>query len=189
MGVRLRVNFPFSPSWRSLIFFSFLSMAARERDKLLLLSAMLGSKDVMAMFDFFLVTLICCYYSVSLNVADSRVATSTKSKPQSSVVKWEWRANNQMSVVLWLTTRVVGWYSPLKISWFEPSSTVKVEPVRRCSQGSRRKAWGKRCRLARKLPYYNECIWKSSRMLGCEEYLPAEQPELDFLHDRSKEEC
>ena len=36
------------------------------------------------------------YYSVSLYVADNKVAESTKSKPRSSVVKWEWEANNQM---------------------------------------------------------------------------------------------
>ena len=36
------------------------------------------------------------YYSVSLYVADNKVAESTKSKPRSSAVKWEWRANNQM---------------------------------------------------------------------------------------------
>ena len=36
------------------------------------------------------------YYSVSLYVADNKVAESTKSKPWSSVVKWEWKANNQM---------------------------------------------------------------------------------------------
>ena len=36
------------------------------------------------------------YYSVSLYVADNKVAKLTKSKPRSSVVKWEWRANNQM---------------------------------------------------------------------------------------------
>ena len=36
------------------------------------------------------------YYSVSLYVADIKVVKSTKSKPQSSVVKWEWKANNQM---------------------------------------------------------------------------------------------
>ena len=36
------------------------------------------------------------YYSVSLYVADDRVAKSTKSKPQSSVVKLEWKAIDQM---------------------------------------------------------------------------------------------
>ena len=36
------------------------------------------------------------YYSVSLYVADNKVAKSTKFKPRSSVVKWEWKANNQM---------------------------------------------------------------------------------------------
>ena len=38
------------------------------------------------------------YYSVLLYVADNKVAKSTKSKPRSSesVVKWEWKVNNQM---------------------------------------------------------------------------------------------
>ena len=36
------------------------------------------------------------YYSVSLYVANNKVAESTKSKSRSSVVKWEWKANNQM---------------------------------------------------------------------------------------------
>ena len=36
------------------------------------------------------------YYSVSLYVADIKVAKSKKSKPQSSVVKLEWKENNQM---------------------------------------------------------------------------------------------
>ena len=39
------------------------------------------------------------YYSVSLYVADNKVAKSTKCKPRSSVVKWEWKANNQMCVL------------------------------------------------------------------------------------------
>ena len=41
-------------------------------------------------------------YSVSLYVADIKVAKSKKSKSQSSVVKLEWKENNQMWVVLWL---------------------------------------------------------------------------------------
>jgi hypothetical protein len=36
------------------------------------------------------------YYSVSLFVAGTKVAESKKSKPQSSVVKCEWKGNNQM---------------------------------------------------------------------------------------------
>ena len=36
------------------------------------------------------------YYSVSLYVAGKKAAESSKSKPQSSVVKWEWKANNHM---------------------------------------------------------------------------------------------
>ena len=39
------------------------------------------------------------YYSVKLYVADIKVAKSKKSKPQSSVVKLEWKENNPMSVV------------------------------------------------------------------------------------------
>ena len=38
------------------------------------------------------------YYSVSLYVADIKVAKSKKSKPQSSVVKLKWKENNQMWV-------------------------------------------------------------------------------------------
>ena len=36
------------------------------------------------------------YYSVKLYVADLKVAKSKKSKPQSSVVKLEWKENNPM---------------------------------------------------------------------------------------------
>ena len=36
------------------------------------------------------------YYFVSLYVADIKVAESKKSKPQSSVVRLEWKENNQM---------------------------------------------------------------------------------------------
>ena len=84
-------------------------MANRETDKSLLLSAILGSKDEVAIIRLFF--LIFCldievkdvvedvkrsYYSVSIYVADNKVAKSTKSKAQSSLVKWEWEANNQM---------------------------------------------------------------------------------------------
>ena len=82
-------------------------------DKPLLLSAMLESKNEGgghdATFPLIPVTLIFyldievvvedvkgSYYSVSLYVANNKVAESTKSKLQSSVVKWEWKANNQM---------------------------------------------------------------------------------------------
>ena len=97
--------------------FFFLKMASRK-DKPLLLSAMLGSKDelvVMRLFctDWSLSTVEIevegvdenvkeSYYSVSLYMADIKVAKSKKSKPQSSVVKLEWKENNQMWVVLWL---------------------------------------------------------------------------------------
>ena len=37
------------------------------------------------------------YYSVKLYVADIKVAKSKKSKPQSSVVKLEWKENNNQS--------------------------------------------------------------------------------------------
>jgi hypothetical protein len=37
-------------------------------------------------------------YSVRLYVGDKEVARSTKSKPRSSVLKWEWNADNQMWV-------------------------------------------------------------------------------------------
>ena len=86
-------------------------MANRETDKPLLLSAMLGCKDEVAMMQFFstdsdfyldievedvVEDVKRSYYSVSIYVADNKIAKSTKSKPRSSVVKWEWKANNQM---------------------------------------------------------------------------------------------
>ena len=86
-------------------------MASRETDKPLLLSAMLASKDEVAMMQHFSTDsdlyldievenvaedVERSFYSVSLYVADNKVVESTKSKPQSSVVKWEWNANNQM---------------------------------------------------------------------------------------------
>jgi hypothetical protein len=36
------------------------------------------------------------YYSVLLYVENNEVAKSKKSKPRSTVVKWEWKADNQM---------------------------------------------------------------------------------------------
>ena len=39
------------------------------------------------------------FYSVSLYVADNKIAESRKSKPRSSVVKWEWKENNEMWVM------------------------------------------------------------------------------------------
>ena len=84
-------------------------MTSRETDKPLLLSAMLESKDevpLMLLFfsDFYLDIKVedvsedvkRSYYSVKLYVGDNKVAKLTKSKPQLSVVKWEWKANNQM---------------------------------------------------------------------------------------------
>ena len=85
-------------------------MASRKTDKSLLLSTILGSKDEVAMMRLFSVTDLYLdievegvvedvkrsYYSLSLYVADNKVAESTKSKPRSSVIKWEWKANNRM---------------------------------------------------------------------------------------------
>ena len=83
-------------------------MASREADKPLLLSAILESKDEVAIIRlFFLIFFLDIqvedivedakrpYYSLSLNVADKDVK-STKSKARSSVVKWEWKENNEM---------------------------------------------------------------------------------------------
>ena len=84
-------------------------MASRKTDKSLLLSATLGSKDKVALMrlffpDFYLDIEVKdivedvnrSQYSVSLYVADDKATKSTKSKPRSSVVKWEWKANNQL---------------------------------------------------------------------------------------------
>ena len=84
-------------------------MESRETNKPLLLSAMLESKDEVAMMRFFFPDFYLdievedvvedvkrSYYSVSLYVGDNKVVESTKSKPRSSVVKWEWKSNNQM---------------------------------------------------------------------------------------------
>ena len=85
-------------------------MASRETDKPLLLSAILESEAEVAMMRHLPVTdcyldievenvvedVKRSYYSVSLHVGDNKVAKSTKSKPRSSVVKWDWKANNQM---------------------------------------------------------------------------------------------
>ena len=86
-------------------------MASQETDKPLLLSAMLASKDEVPMMQLFLTDsdlyldievenvaedVERSFYSVSLYVEDNKVVESTKSKSQSSVVKWEWNANNQM---------------------------------------------------------------------------------------------
>jgi hypothetical protein len=85
-------------------------MASQETDKRFLLSAMLGSKEeiMIRLFpsnsDFYLdidlenvvEDVKRSYYSVKLYVGDIKAAESTESKPRSSVVKWEWKANNQM---------------------------------------------------------------------------------------------
>ena len=109
-----------SSLWHLYISFHFTSILrmASRKDKSLLLNAMLGSKDelvVMRPFftDWSLSTVDIevegvdenekeSYYSVTLYVADIKVAKSKKSKPQSSVVKLEWKENNQMWIVLWL---------------------------------------------------------------------------------------
>ena len=84
-------------------------MASRETDKPLLLSAMLESKDEVALMRFFFPDFYLdieiedvgedlrrSYYSMKLYVGDDKVAKLTKSKRRSSVIKWEWQANNQM---------------------------------------------------------------------------------------------
>jgi hypothetical protein len=87
-------------------------------DKPLLLSAILGSKNAIAIITFKLLFPADRYidievqgdvenwkwsarsqYFVRLYVADKKVARSTNSKPHSSVLKWEWNADNQMCVL------------------------------------------------------------------------------------------
>ena len=98
-------------------FTSILRMASRK-GKSLLLNAMLGSKDELVVMRPFCTDWSSStvdievegvnenekesYYSVTLYVADIKVAKSKKSKPQSSVVKLEWKENNQVWIVLWL---------------------------------------------------------------------------------------
>jgi hypothetical protein len=78
-------------------------------DKPLLRSTILGSKNAMAIMMLFPLIVgldievegdiengIRSEYYVRLYVNDNKVAKSTKSRLQSSVVKWEWKANNQM---------------------------------------------------------------------------------------------
>ena len=88
--------------------FSLYAITSWETDKPLLLSAMLVSKDEVALVqlvpDFYLDIEVedvvedvkRSYYSVSLYVADNKVAKSTQSKPRLSVVRWECKANNEM---------------------------------------------------------------------------------------------
>ena len=88
-------------------------MASRETDKPLLLSTLLRSKDEVAMMRLFstdtdsyldievevidvVEDLKRSHYFVSLYVANNKVTESTKSESRSLVVKWEWKANNQM---------------------------------------------------------------------------------------------
>ena len=92
-------------------------MATLETDKPLLLNAMLGGKDEVAMMRFFFAVTDLylgievegvdedvkrSYYFLSLYVADIEVAKSKKVKPRSSVVKLEWK-NKQMLVLLCFT--------------------------------------------------------------------------------------
>jgi hypothetical protein len=71
------------------------------------------------------------HYIVQLSVANKVVVESTCPKPRSSVLKWEWTANNEMWVLVLQCVRPLGRYSPLGISEFEPLSTIKVELYRR----------------------------------------------------------
>jgi len=87
-------------------FFLSLFMASQEMNKPLLLSAMLGNIEVEGVLE----DAKRAYYSVSLYVEDNMVAKSKKSKPQSSVVKLEWKGNNQI--------------------WFQPSSALKIKLYR-----------------------------------------------------------
>jgi len=81
-------------------------------NKPLLLSTLLGNIEVEGVDE----DVKRSHYSVKIYVADIKVAKSTKSKPRSSVVKWEWKANNQI--------------------WFEPSSTLKIELYRGYQYGN-----------------------------------------------------
>jgi hypothetical protein len=81
-------------------------------DTPLLLSAILGSKNAIAIMTLFSTDRcldievegnikngkwgIRSQYSVRLYVADKEVAKSTHSKLRSSVLKWEWSGDNQM---------------------------------------------------------------------------------------------
>jgi hypothetical protein len=71
------------------------------------------------------------HYIVRLSVANKVVVESTHTKPRSSVLKWEWTANNEMWVLVLQCVRPLDRYSPLAISEFEPLSTIKVELYRR----------------------------------------------------------
>ncbi|KAF8817225.1 hypothetical protein BYT27DRAFT_7247461 [Phlegmacium glaucopus] len=64
-------------------------------DKPLLLSAILGNIEVEGDVENGKQSTQ-SQYSVRLYVADKEVAKSTKSKPSSSVLKWEWNAENTM---------------------------------------------------------------------------------------------
>ena len=78
-------------------------------NKPLLLNAILGSKNATAIMTLFSTDFwldievkgeiesgIRSQYYVRLYVADKKAAKSTNSKPASSVLKWEWNADNQM---------------------------------------------------------------------------------------------
>ena len=78
-------------------------------NKPLLLNAILGSKNAIAIMSLFSTDFwldievkgeiengVRSQYYVRLYVADKKVAKSTNSKPASSVLKWEWNTDNQM---------------------------------------------------------------------------------------------
>ena len=85
-------------------------------DKPLLLGAILGSKNAIAIMTLFSTDHYLdievegdvengkrrtrSQYSVRVYVADKEVAKSTTSKLRSSVLKWEWNADNQMWVLV-----------------------------------------------------------------------------------------
>ena len=143
---------------------SFGYMASRKTDEPLLLNAILGSKEasMMQLFSWFFLDIEVevfdavedvkrSYYSVSLYVGDDKPIKSTKSKPRSSVVKWEWKANNEMWVVLWLNSRSIftSQNQMVRAVIICENRTLSWIPIRKYFQGSRRKVWRKGCRLAR----------------------------------------
>ena len=141
-------------------------MATRETDKPLLLSAMLGSKnEVVIIMRLFPMTVFYLdievegvdedakqsYFFVSLYVADIKVAKSKKSKPQSSVVKLDWKEHNQLWVVLWLSSGlgiITSLNQLFRTVVICENWTLSWIPVQQFSQGSCRKARRKSCRFA-----------------------------------------
>ena len=160
---------PFSFSSLScsyLVLFS-LNMAT---DKPLLLSAILGSKNAIALMMLFPPDrdldikvegdiengkwITRSQYSVWLFVADKEVMKSTKSKPRSSELKWEWIANNQMWVlVLWLTSWLI-FISWNQLVWAivkdEGGALPWIRNQHQSFQSSRGTVWGEHHSLAQK---------------------------------------